>query len=50
MTGSHAAAPISVRVNGQGAASERTPQGRATRVTLKEELVLRPGLDLVIEL
>jgi non-lysosomal glucosylceramidase len=50
MTGSHAAAPISVRVNGQGAASERAPQGRATRVTLKEELVLRPGLDLVIEL
>ena len=50
MTRSRAAAPTSVRVNGQGAASEREPQGRATRITLKEELVLRPGLDLVVEL
>jgi hypothetical protein len=50
MTRSRAAAPTSVRVNGQGADSERAPQGRATRITLKEELVLRPGLDLVVEL
>jgi uncharacterized protein (DUF608 family) len=50
MTRGRAAAPTSVRINGQAAESERAPQGRATRITLKEELVLRPGLDLVVEL
>ena len=43
-------APAGVRVNGQSAASSPDRQGRATRITLAEELVLRPGLDLVIEL
>jgi hypothetical protein len=50
MTRSRAAAPTSVRINGHAAESDRAPQGRATRITLKEDLVLRPGLDLVVEL
>jgi hypothetical protein len=44
------AAAAGVRVNGQSADAERDRQGRATRITLKDELVLRPGLDLVVEL
>jgi hypothetical protein len=43
-----AAPASSVRINGQPARQER--EGRATRVTLNEELVLRVGQDLVVEL
>jgi hypothetical protein len=43
-------AAAAVRVNGQNAQIERAARGPATRVTLNQEIVLKPGLDLVIEL
>ena len=50
VTRSRVAPAAGVRVNGEGAPSEREPHGRATRITLNDELALKPGLDLVIEL